>query len=269
VLRGWWHRWKKTSLPNKLGIILSAVAIGLSSFNVWLFRRQVLDQDKQVAQITGAINNGIGTAKTAIEGVLTQNREATIIALTENRESLTKSLAATHADNQARLKATLTQGEKSLNASINASQLDQRAWVGLKSMRMVTLEQGKPITVEGVFTNTGKTFALDSTIEFTLKPNIGPLNIDQFAVSSERRHPDLITRATMFPNFDMSLSVPTAVNATEKDIELIKEGKLLVYAIGEVRYSDIFKRRHETLVCGVYSPALSKFNICEQYNRAD
>src|SRR5262249_36778167 len=111
--------------------------------------------------------------------------------------------------------------------------------------------------------------ALDTSIEMMLKLNTGPLNINLFAASKDRPHPQSIAHGIMFPNFDLSITLSSPAALTTDDIRLIQDGKILIYFFGEARYSHIFKRRHATMVCGYYAPALKKFNVCEQYNRAD
>ena len=176
-------------------------------------------------------------------------------------------LKASTERSQASLEASAAQSKAALDASIKASRLDQRAWVGLKSGRLVTFEANKPITAVVVLTNTGKTIALAARKKLAIHGSATGVDINRLASRELSR----VTAAPsiLYPNLDISMYVSTHRPATEEEIRRINAGTGFIYVFGEMRYTDIFDRPHVTLFCGVYNPTVKLFDLCRQHNRAD
>jgi hypothetical protein len=104
------EKWNKTSLPNRLNIILTGIICFATVINVIVLWLQIADQDKQVGRVTTAINTGISKAKGAIEEVLSTESSKTEKMLSDNRAALKTALDAMHQDNQTALGLTRCAG---------------------------------------------------------------------------------------------------------------------------------------------------------------
>lgn len=173
--------------------------------------------------------------------------------------------------------------QKSANAAVEANKLaegnalaardtarqDQRAWLGVKAMRLSPLKVGEPVSAEIAVSNTGRSIARKATMKATMIFSRTPVNIPQFAVSKER--PILPSQAPVvfFPGFEFSLSAASKeIVANEDQLKSILASQSIYY-FGEINYLDVFDRPHVTLFCGIYAPTKKAFDACPWYNDAD
>jgi hypothetical protein len=140
--------------------------------------------------------------------------------------------------------------------------LDERAWVGLKS---VTVHFGlKPTPIiepwvfgEAVVVNSGKTVALD-VATYCLPLAIPGRKIDIRDWPEIKRNLDKMSTKTA----SYSMLVPNATVIISLDNQLkrgfalpdIEAEKIYAYLIGRITYEDIFRRQHTTIWCGRYKP---------------
>jgi len=242
----YFQRWKHTALHNKAlvltGVLVAAGTLfyaGAAIFQICLMKYTAKEATVQTERLIAESNR------------------------------IAKSMETANAQNKKSMEDTLAQSKATLDANIRAAELDQRAWVGLKTLSMVTLEAGKPVNTACVFTNTGKTVALDATYNVTFKPNMGPLDIGAFASSKDRPAPKRVTPAVMFPNFEFTLNLSSSEIVDAETIRLIKSKVIYIFVFGEVHYRDIFKKAHVTKFCGQYNPEINKFDLCGQYQYAN
>lgn len=260
------HKWNKTSLPNKLNTVLTAVIVLLTLVNVGFFIKQVRDQDAQVTQVANAITNGSANTKDAVKSALEQGNITLSTSLKENRDALTKSLDAIKRDADASLRASLAQGKEALDASIAASRLDQRAWVGFVESNNLVFKVGSKATVNHVFTNTGKTPGID------LKGRVDSVALPSGEEFAPIYHPlsSGPSISIIMPNqrqdfrADSSSTVWIQVNS-----DSVASGSTIVYFFGELCYRDIFQRQHHTTFCEILLPDMVTTRNCRTYNTAD
>lgn len=158
--------------------------------------------------------------------------------------------------------------ERNAAASLETARQEQRAWLGPKDVRLVTLEVGKRVGAAVLITNTGRTIAKKSKLQIVLWFSPRPLNIAEFAVSKDRPSgsgPRSVS--VIFPNLEMVLPVASLVPATAEDVSAIDAGRIHVYLFGELEYFDIFDRKHTTLFCGFLDNR--RFAACPEYNDAN
>jgi hypothetical protein len=188
-------------------------------------------------------------------------------AMLEANRQTKKALAETRRAADAAVKANQL-AETNATQALASSRLDQRPWLGIKDMRLVTLETGKKVTASTLMTNTGKTIAKASKTFMTLKFSPVPLDIAKFAVSGGRPKPTP-TPGVIFPGLEFALYTSSTAVADSESVEQIKAKRLLVYVFGELEYMDVFGQGHRTLYCGLYEPEQKVFEACRQYNDAD
>lgn len=169
------------------------------------------------------------------------------------------------------MEQTVLQSKQGLDQVIKMSELDQRAWVGVKSIEFVPLEIDKPLATSVRLVNTGKTIALNAVMDIVQETNGSDLDIAKFALSRDRPRSKVHSPMVMFPNFEVGLPIQTPQKINAQDIENIKTRKLLVYIFGEIHYLDIFHHPHVTHFCGKLNPSRTPivYDACQTYNYAD
>ena len=74
----------------------------------------------------------------------------------------------------------------------------------------------------------------------------------------------------MFPNIlSMAMTTVSPFPMSEGEIAAIKDGRKLMYMLGEIRYKDIFDKPHYTHFCGLYLPKANLMQSCKEYNEAN
>jgi len=213
----------------------------------------------QVLQgVIAALLAGLGLLILSKQNTILNRQTEVMAKQTEimGRQTTLMREASKQTDEQSKrsLEISVFQSKAALDQSIEASRIDQRAWLGVKHMKMITLEMEKPVTVEAVVVNTGKTFALDSRFLVTVAVHAGPpLDVDRAAASPERLAKQFPERPyVVFPGVEVTARATRSV--TGETIARIKDGMVTVYFFGELSYTDIFQRPHRTEFCGIYSP---------------
>lgn len=160
--------------------------------------------------------------------------------------------------------------ERSIEATRAALRLEQRAWVGIDRIQRGELVVNKPFTVEIVFTNTGKTPALDtigqSSTQFMLKGQ--EPDFRENAVGDLRSHALVLPGQvyTVTNTFEDVQGTPLLENAT---IALIQKGEATIFLWGRINYSDIFGCQHWTNYCYIYTPKNGGYSAYSKGNTVD
>jgi hypothetical protein len=194
-------------------------------------------------------------------------------------------------ETQQAIESSERQSRKALQASIDASQLDQRAWVGVlntpDTAELVPDGRGNyifPTFVKFLFANTGKTPARKVSINWTTtyRPIRSPVPTYDQAVKENQ---ELETGGNPIPGFTHGLISPgnggevippsspvpftstlTAAR-TYPIIDTKTHQQNVMYVLGELTYFDVFDKRRRTLVCVEY-PGLGivKVTFCQTGN---
>jgi hypothetical protein len=170
----------------------------------------------------------------------------------------------------------LDQSKKVLDANINATQLDQRAWVGVIDVKPapfgdtankpVYLKEGFPAIFEIVITNSGKTPALKVKTLMCVKPLLPKAKISP---ACNRREIPKQSVDVIQPGEHLIMSTPPSKVLNASHIDFIKNGKTIIYLFGIITYQDIFRKKHQTTFCKFLLPSLSSIASCETYNEAN
>jgi len=159
----------------------------------------------------------------------------------------------------------------SIKATQEAMRLDQRAWVGVLA-QMDKPEVGKPLIGKALITNSGKTFAVNMTMQTHLATS--RTKLDVLPVIPPFHGGESI--GLLIPNrpyeshvtFRDAAGVP--LKSLQQDVDNLNTGGYYVYIFGEIRYSDVFNRPHETDFCwwrqGIEE---LEFTQCDKHNTAD
>lgn len=169
-------------------------------------------------------------------------------------------------DNRAAITAQQGIAQNTLNQTLEISRTDQRAWVGVKFVRMITLEAGKHVSASVDMENTGKTFALNTVADVTIVSTPHFFDIQKYANSPNRQKPKTLPSVEVLsPNSEGDLRAESSMIVNEATVDAIKNGTLLIYLFGDIHYKDIFGRPHLTRFCYEYFPEVPlAFISCSQ-----
>ena len=150
-----------------------------------------------------------------------------------------------------------------MQEQLDQLKLDQRAWISSKKINVRSFQQGAPIRVDYIFTNTGKTPALAAKYTTALF----------FRANDARIAPNLgsklIPHAVIAPGA-VSYEILTTEDSTSVEaFDSINSGKLILYIAGKIEYRDVFREPHFTEFCGVYNPKQGVFLSCEEHQDAN
>jgi len=168
---------------------------------------------------------------------------------------------------------SLKQSDASLKASIEASRMDQRAWVGVKSVALEPVEIGKQMVVKVGLSNSGRTYALDIEYCGRFYAYLGEVPDETILKRWEADEKTLRKNryGVMFPGEDDGF-VPFTADAklaSDADVKTLKEGTQNIYLIGVVKYNDAFREPHETRFFYRYLHRFSRFEARDKHNSAN
>jgi hypothetical protein len=147
-------RWKKVSLPNKLTVGCTFV-IAVSTVWYAVTAHHQLESMKAQLKIT---NQALLDAQQSSATATHQTWQAI-----GNINWLAQSMDASVKSAQTAMRNSQRQSSAALRATIEQNGLDQRAWLGIRSMTITQLGTDQPLKVEVVLFNSGKTPALKLT----------------------------------------------------------------------------------------------------------
>jgi hypothetical protein len=160
--------------------------------------------------------------------------------------------------------------QKVLDTTVEASRLDQRAWVGFGDPTFV-LNLTDPAKVEVRVNVLGKSPATEikTRVATVTEPS------QHYLQPSDLVYPDSLyemTSGTAFPGQGFPRSANGADPITEQDkamMQSLLDGTNTLYFFGYVTYKDIFKRPHWTHFCDVVDKKLKSASPCPFYNDSD
>jgi hypothetical protein len=170
--------------------------------------------------------------------------------------------------------AALSQSEKALNASIEASRLDQRAWVGVMAISLSAFEAGKPLAHSVRISNSGKTFAKEmSAVIFSMVVNQPPATADHIQAEADKlklRPPsDTLPVSVLPPGGEVTFTQSSPDIVTKEIFDRIHSGESKLYLMGEIFYEDVFGEKHFTRVFSSYGAKEKAFKAERGYTNAN
>lgn len=143
-------------------------------------------------------------------------------------------------------------------SQLESSRLEQRAWIGFKEMKMMTLA---PIRVDFKLMNSGKTPALDVVLAVNVSLRVD-CPMDELTNPTKRNH------AVIFPGSDTYEIIQVGGSPSQEELNSINTGQKVLCVIGEIEYIDVFSKPHRTPLCGLYRPEQNVFYSCNEHKRA-
>jgi hypothetical protein len=145
---------------------------------------------------------------------------------------------------------------------------DKRPWVGVEGVQSGPFEKDKPLKIEVIVKNTGRTPALNVTANFT---TFGPvMPTDPKSVKAMPCSKDCITMV-LWPNGTSIYTVfVPAERMTESAINLINNKQSSIIIEGRIDYLDVADKPHKTIICNSYAVApIDKYIFCAGGTEAD
>jgi hypothetical protein len=267
------ERWKKTSLPNQLLVIIGLMASLFTGLYALATIVQICLMRQAAADATAQMNRVICEAKR-------------IAASNENA-----------------LAANAEQSKSALDASIKSSQLDQRAWIGLAEYLSVTSPQSGS-SMNGVriaIRNSGKTPAINLSVDSlrTFRPLDQPIgDYDSLATQGRvardeakrkfdadtiRRNPKMaaviekmnqedraLERRYEHPLAGQVIAPKVILTFLNPEVTNLNPGTPVTYILGKITYNDVFAgtKQHTTKFCLMRSSG-TEFVSCQTGNSMD
>lgn len=160
-----------------------------------------------------------------------------------------------------------------LKANIESFQLDQRPWLGVRTMSDIRLEAGKTMKVKVTLFNSGKTPAIDFCHYTYLV--ITDRKIENAGIYEAENLPDMssvdLVPVAVFPNTERVIDVESVAPLTSEEVTWIKSGFFHAYIIDTFHYRDVFNKKHTTGVFEEYAPKAEPANFAAEptHNDAD
>jgi hypothetical protein len=160
--------------------------------------------------------------------------------------------------------------QKQTNAAIAAMQIDQRAWIGVRTLNINQgIEKDKTLRMSIVLENYGKSPAISLTYNFTGTGFCGPFPKRPTYPVIDPPHPKLVIMPTFHPE---SPDVTAKRAFAENDIAVLNNPALncKFYAYARIVYFDTFKKRHWRHFCSYWDGKTpTEFISCAAYNDGD
>jgi hypothetical protein len=242
-----------------VALIISALTLGLVGITATVYYCQLREMQSATKATQIAAEAAEKAAKIS-EGQLEQMKSGS--------EQTDKIIKEAHRMSDA-MEETLRQSRVALDASIEASRLDQRAWVGIKNMSISTMEVGQRLRTGIDVINSGKTIAKDLRQTGYLVISRKIINIDEVVTSGTLPSTEPHIFGSTFPNQQVVVNNSIDSVLTAEQINAIKSGTLFVYLFGDLFYLDVYNRSHVTQYAGRYDPNSGIFLACPEHRNAD
>ena len=178
-----------------------------------------------------------------------------------------KSLKASDSQSKASLDASNRHSQDTLNATINNARLDERPWVSISRFQLSGEPQdGKDITIQCSFLNSGKTPALHVAPQGKVYISSGFFPMTQFSPFEQPTSQTIVAPGANLIGFTTR---PQQFQA--RDIERYTNKLATLYLHARIAYRDTLGHEHWTTVCAskLYGEPLAEFSYCAEGNEMD
>ncbi|HEY6248319.1 MAG TPA: hypothetical protein VI685_00065 [Candidatus Angelobacter sp.] len=243
------------------------VLIGLSGLGV--VRRQLREMKEARKQTDSLIKRAIEQSSALSDAAEQTDRlieqaiqQANTAAEQAKAANMAACAAKSSSENFAQIAASSVQ---SVHVAQEAMRLEQRAWVFVTETRVGELQAGKPLSIIIGFKNTGRTPArnvqIATCIDALPQGQVPEPNLEKTQ-----------SRGIIPPNGTLFVTVgagrKNAEGVTEKGLQAILAGELVVWVYGTTTYEDIFETRQATMFCYMLQPDGKTFGAADMYNDA-
>jgi hypothetical protein len=222
-----------------MGLIIAALNVGILIYQSYVIHGQLKEMQ--------------GTSQQTDEIIAAERRiaDAAQTNVTQGKEALDQSLAAS---------------QNSLNANIEASRLEQRAWVGPTEITNSEITIGTKPVFTVIIQNTGKTPAFKFHTILVRKPR---LKEHKFTPTYDMAVEGPNTLGNILPGMRAIIKIPWSTEITADSLEHLKTGKVIINVNGKINYLDAFGRPHYSTFCTELDKNLTSMKGCETYNDAN
>jgi len=196
------------------------------------------------------------------QAIKTANRQA---KAAEDANKLARETAARAAKDNVQ---STQQNRETFAATVAQNRLDQRAWVGLKTLIVLPLAVGQRVRADLTFTNTGKTLALNTTAKTGI--GIAAKNGPPDWFYGDKWKNTKVFKNVVFPQGEIQTKVYIEGFLLDSAwLALLQDGRQKLYVYGRCEYDDVFGKKHFTEFCDVYQPETGSVLTCATHNSAN
>jgi len=250
-------------------VIFTAVLGLMGLSGLWLVSRQLREMKearkqtdsliKRAVEQSSALTDSAEQTDRLLEQAIQQSNTGAEQARAANMAACA---AKTSAESFAQIAGTSAQN---LQFAQEAMRLEQRAWVFVSETRVSELQAGKPLGIVVGLKNTGRTPAknvqIASCIEVLPKGQLPEPNLEKTQ-----------SRGIIPPNGTLFVTIgagrKNAEGVTDRGLQGIMSGELVVWVYGTATYEDIFENRQATMFCYMLQPDGKTFGAADMYNDA-
>jgi len=209
-------------------VLASFLTMGIVIYQNYILRRSLVEME--------TTNQHALRALAQADAGLEMNR--TLVTATTDANLIYRDQARSAAE-QAAL------SRRQFDASVEAERLSRRAWVMVSRVELAELPVGKPARALLHVTNTGSTPATDVAVGGSLfgRRDYGSIG------SNVKPDGPIRSAVTLAPNMVISVILSTSEAISQGYLDTFAAGRTQLFAVGEIHYSDVFGRRHQTEYC--------------------
>jgi len=169
--------------------------------------------------------------------------------------SQSESAVASTIESERNTRAQIRAMQDQVDAIQRQMRIDERAWVGVKGTKL-SFEKAPTgaarLACWVEIVNTGKTFAIDTTVVGTVDTRHKPADIDQF-MHNPPSPTTTGSRTILMPGGVIILNLSSPTFLYPEDVHAIEEGSAkFLYIFGSIKYLDVFGYKHTTHYCTFY-----------------
>jgi hypothetical protein len=277
--------WKKTSLNNKITIVLTFIIAMTSAGNLYVMHKQleILNgTSEQTGKLIDAANiqatASQRNAKAAEDFAATAKEQAQASQRNAKAAEDFATTAKVQSDNlgavakQAAIQAAATNAfasetRRSADIADAALASQQRPWMGYVEVNVPEdIAAGSRVPVAVTFKNWGLSPALNEGGILTMRIYCGAFpERPEYVVGSALTHTAVMPNQTSITD---TVRFPQPL--TEDQIKIFKSGTCGLYVYATVTYKNLRNQPHWRHFCGIWNPLTPRtFNACNTYNDGD
>ena len=158
--------------------------------------------------------------------------------------------------------------ERTLEDARISRELENRAWVTLKEMKMARFGVGQIHSLSYLVVNNGKNPALDVFTKIEVRESVGtPLT------HTVPMKPEEVKTTTTIPYYphpagtigsgqESTVPIYSSAPLDGEKYAAITSKQIFLHLLGSVEYTDIFGKRHHATFCGTFDPSTDSFGNC-------
>lgn len=165
------------------------------------------------------------------------------------------------------MQGSISQAQRALDASIAASQIDQRAWVGINTFGSPIISAGVQATAGFQIQNTGRTPAKYVRVYSVLDPVAAGHNPDFDDLPTQESRGTLLPNEAVHVTLNGTRGIKTGLS--QIGVNMVNSGAQVLFVHGIICYSDVFDVPHWITFCTRFIPGTGELMFCPANNEID